>query len=86
MHIETTWAEYHTAGATILTSAPVSEADGGANVGAVLVVAFLLAVGVVALGRVLAPVAQLAQTLLGVSGAVLLTLAAFVLVVVLAAT
>lgn len=81
-----TWAEYHTAGATVLTAVPPTAADNGANVGAVLVVAFLVAVTVVALGRVLAPIAQLAQALLGAAGAVVLTLAAFVLVVILAAT
>ena len=82
MHIlDTSWAEYHTAGVSVLTSMPMTEADSGANVGAVLVVAFLVAITVVALGRVLAPVAQLAQTLIGATGAVLLTVAAFVLVV-----
>jgi hypothetical protein len=86
MHIlDTSWAEYHTAGVSVLTSTPVAETDGG-NVGAVLVVAFLVAITVVALGRVLAPVAQLAQTLIGATGAVLLTVAAFVLVVFLAVT
>jgi hypothetical protein len=81
-----TWAEYHTAGATVLTTVPPTDAGNGANVGAVLVVAFLIAVTVVALGRVLAPLAQLAQALLGATGAVLLTVAGFVLVVILAVT
>lgn len=82
MHIlETSWAEYHTAGVSVLTSVPVADTESGGNVGAVLVVAFLVAVTVVALGRVLAPVAQLAQTLIGATGAVLLTVAGFVLVV-----
>lgn len=81
-----TWAEYHTAGATVLTAVPPTDADAGTNVGAVLIVAFLVAVTVVALGRVLAPIAQLAQALLGATGAVLLTIAGFALVVFLAVT
>lgn len=83
---DASWSEYHTAGVSVLTSTPITEPEAGGNVGAVLVVAFLVAIVVVAFGRVLAPVAQLAQTLLGASGAVLLTLAAFVLVVFLAIT
>jgi hypothetical protein len=84
MHfIDTSWTEYHTAGASILTAGPVSDAEAGSNVGAVLVVAFLVTIAVVAFGRVLAPIAQLGQTLLGAGGAVLLTVAAFVLLVVL---
>ena len=44
MHVDTTWTEYHSAGASILTAAPVPEADTASSVGAVLVVGFLVTI------------------------------------------
>lgn len=84
MRVNETWTAYHNAGVAVLTTAPADpDVDGEANVGAPLIVAFLVAVALVVLGKALAPAAQLVKTLVGVGGAVLLTLAAFALVVVL---
>ena len=83
MHVDTTWTEYHSAGASMLTTGPVPEADTASSVGAVLVVGFLVTITVIAFGRVLAPIAHLGKTLLGAAGTVLLTAGAFVLLVIL---
>ncbi|HEX6235065.1 MAG TPA: hypothetical protein VFZ63_18185 [Jiangellaceae bacterium] len=82
MYIDTTWTEYHSAGASILTAAPVPEADPASSVGAVLVVGFLVTITVIAFGQVLAPIAHLGKTLLGAAGAVMLTAGAFILLVI----
>jgi uncharacterized membrane protein len=83
MYVDTTWTEYHSAGASMLTAGPVPEADTASSVGAVLVVGFLVTITVIAFGRVLAPIAHLGKTLLGAAGTVLLTAGAFVLLVIL---
>jgi hypothetical protein len=81
---DTIWTDYHTAGATILTTtAPEAEAS-GADIGTAFVVAFLLAVATVILIKVLAPLAQVIQVLIGTAGAIVLTAAALTLVIVLA--
>jgi uncharacterized membrane protein len=82
MYVNTSWTEYHSAGASILTATPVPEADTASSVGAVLVVGFLVTITVIAFGRVLAPIAHLGKTLLGAAGTVLLTAGAFVLLVI----
>lgn len=82
MYVDTSWTEYHSAGASILTAGPVPEADTASSVGAVLVVGFLITITVIAFGRVLAPIASLGKTLLGVAGGVLLTVVAFALLVI----
>jgi len=61
MYVNTSWTEYHSAGASILTAAPVPEADTASSVGAVLVVGFLVTITVIAFGRVLAPIATSAR-------------------------
>jgi uncharacterized membrane protein len=83
MYVDTSWTEYHSADASILTAASVPEADTASSVGAVLVVGFLVTITVIAFGRVLAPIAHLGKTLLGAAGTVLLTAGAFVLLVIL---
>ena len=85
MYVDTSWTEYHSAGASTLTAAPAPEADTESSVGAVLVVGFLATINVIAFGRVLAPIAHLGKTLLGAAGTVLLTAGAFVLLVILTA-
>jgi uncharacterized membrane protein len=85
MYADTSWTEYHSAGASIVAATPVPEADTASSVGAVLVVGFLVTITVIAFGRALAPIAHLGKTLLGAAGTVLLTAGAFVLLVILTA-
>jgi hypothetical protein len=78
--------EHSTPHTAAVTPAPTSESDAAADIGAVLVVTFLVAVTVAAFNHVLAPVAKVGRTLMGTAGAVLLTFAAFVLLSILMVT
>jgi hypothetical protein len=79
----TTWSEHHTAGATLLTTTAPDTDAGGADVGLAFVFAFLAAIAIVFLGKIVLPLAQVVQVLAGAFGALALIVASVVLMVVL---